>query len=135
MTVPSKTKTQYYLNQASDRGTTDTIEEYLDPIGFKGYFSQTRSFWFNITSDAELVMVDLSLLKLLVNNKSVGRISGGHEYEAFVKGDSKMKSMLSEMVEEMNERIDAESSPCPDCGTRVPTDETSCPRCGTQVSH
>lgn len=98
ISLPNKSKTWYYGEQAADRGTLETIREYIEPVGYKVDFSKTKSAWLGTTSDATVFFVDLSLVQLLAQGNSMGRIPGKHSYEIFVLGDSTMASELKAAI-------------------------------------
>jgi len=101
--LPSGTKTQYYIDQAENKGNTDTIEQYIEPIGFEILISKTTSWWLNITKDTKVYAIDLSQLRLLAQGSQMGKISGGHDYELFAVGD---RSLASEYESKMKEQLD-----------------------------
>lgn len=99
--LPSESKTWYYGEQAAERGNLERIRKYIDPVGYKVDFSKTKSVWLGTTSDATIYFVDVSLVKLLVQGNTMGKIPGKHNFEIFVTGDSKMKSELKEAIQEV----------------------------------
>jgi hypothetical protein len=96
-------RTEYYLKEAKERGTKERIKDYIDPLGFQADFTQQESFWLNITSHTQIMFVDLSLLKLLAQDKDIGMVSGDHEYELVVlqSGDD---SAVSQLKKELSEQ-------------------------------
>lgn len=106
MDIPSGTKTEYYLNQAENRGTVETIENYPEPIAFEIHFSKTDSFWLGTTDDARGLIVDLSRLKLLVQDSQIGKVSGYHTYELSFAGDDSFASKLEREVRETLEGLE-----------------------------
>jgi hypothetical protein len=100
-------QTGYYLDQARERGTTDTFEAYLDPVGYEVFLSRTDSFWLGTTEDVRMTFVDLSVLQLLVQDSQLGRVTGDHEYEVFVSGSSSLKSELEDGIREVVDELDS----------------------------
>lgn len=134
MAVPSGTKTNHYLNQADERGIISTIEEYTDPIGFRAYHTEKKSFWLGTTSEGEWVAIDLTQLRALVKGNSIVTVSGGHQYEVFIKGDQEMKDNLEKMLEESYNVFQEEFTTCSACGGIVSIDESSCHNCGRDIA-
>lgn len=98
--LPNESKTQYYCNQTGDRGTTEQVRSYLDPLGYRVHLSRTKSALLGTTADADVYFVDLSILQLLVNGNPLGSVPGDHTYEVFVTGDAGFKSKLVEYARE-----------------------------------
>lgn len=104
--LPDETKTAYYLLEAKKQGTLETIDEYLDPIGYKVHISKTNSWLLGTSDDIDVFVIDISLLKLLVQDSQLGKISGKHTYEFVFSGNNELKrhlrDKLSEGIEEMH---------------------------------
>jgi len=104
--IPSEFKTAYYLKKADQEGTLDAIEEYLDPVGYSVFISETKSWLLGTSADVEVLIIDLSVLKLIIQGSQMGRISGKHTYEFVLDGNDSLKKaireQLSEEIEEMH---------------------------------
>jgi hypothetical protein len=100
MDIPNESKTHYYLEQAKNQETIDQVEEYFEPIGYKSHMQKTKSKMLGTTADVDAYIVDLSVLRLLVQGSPMGEIPGEHTFEVFVTGNSKWKAKLMEAAKE-----------------------------------
>lgn len=70
--------------------------------------SKSKSWLLNLTKDATVYAVDLSQLRLLAQGSQMGKISGGHDYELFVVGDSALASEYESKMKEQLDKVRAE---------------------------
>lgn len=101
LNLPNESKAWYYGEQAADRGNLEKIREYMEPVGYEIDFSEDKSKLLGTTSDAAVFIIDISLVQLLAQGNTMGRIPGKHTFEILVIGDSKMKSELKEGLREV----------------------------------
>lgn len=83
--IPSETKTHFYLKQADDRGTLEEIQEFTDPLVFTSNSKKTKiRCW------------DVGKIRSLSQDSPVSQSSD--EYEVWVQHSStKVASIISDV--------------------------------------